>query len=438
MLEIINTIASSIILIMTLFTYGMLVIKDSNNKKEKRLSLTIIIVVAAILNIVIYFYSSGTPKTILTCILYVLFFKYTFNLNLNKAIFNGIIYVVLLVIPDLIVTYSFIYLFGVGKEKFYSDFAGSITCNLCVGLVIILITYLLRKPLKKIVNYKISTNKKLIVMSMITIVFIAFFFYKFAYDFRVNKEVIFYLMAIFAFISILFTLFKEKIENENILNKYDDLLNIMKDYESDVEEQRTTLHETRNELKTVRSMVKDKNDRKQIIKYIDCVLEDKNGGNMKKYSKFKYLPSNGIKGFFYYKFIEAEKLGVSATVFVAKEVEKSFLKDLDVKTFKELGRILGVYLDNAIEASANSDKRQLGLEVYLKDKNIEIIISNTFNNDVDTKKIGRENYSTKGKNRGYGLLLVKRILLNNKRFISKNEIIDNIYVQKLIIKRKTQ
>lgn len=438
MLEIINTFISSIILILTLFIYGKIIIKDIKIKKDEIVKFIIILFITSLLNTIIYTYTKNTPKTMLTCLLYIIFFRFVFDLKFSRAIFNGIFYIIATIIPDLIMTCLLIYILGIKKEIVYNDFAGSILGNLCVGILIIIFSYLLRKALIKVTNYNFSTNKKIIMISSLTLVAIIIFFYNLISTFEFNNNVLGYFVVIITLIVILFSLFKEKLENENILNKYDDLLNIMKDYESDVEEQRTTLHETRNELKTVRSMVKDKNDRKQIIEYIDCVLEDKNGGNMKNYSKFKYLPSNGIRGFFYYKFIEAEKLGVSATVFVAKEVEKSFLKDLDVKTFKELGRILGVYLDNAIEASANSSKKQLGLEVYIKDKNIEIIISNTFNNDIDMKKVGRENYSTKGKNRGYGLLLVKRILLNNKRFTSKNEIIDNIYVQKLIIKEKTQ
>lgn len=434
MLEIINGFISCLITVITLYIFGRLIIKNNSNQETKDF---LFILIATIFNTIVFLYTGGTLKTMLTCVVYILFFKFTFNLKLEKAIFDGVFYIIITVIPDLIMTYIPIYAFKIEKEVVYSNFAGSILGSLCVGVLMIVLTYLLKNPLRKIINYKLSTNKKIMVVSIATIIFVTIFFYKFANDFRIDKEVIFYLIAIFAFISILFTLFREKIENENILNKYDDLLTIMRDYESDVEEQRTILHETRNELKTVRSMVNDKNSKKQVIEYIDSVLADKNGGDMKKYSKFKYLPSNGIKGFFYYKFMEAERLGVNANVFVAKDIEKSFLKDLDIKTFKDLGRILGVYLDNAIEASASSDKKELGLEVYLKNNAIEIIISNTFNNDINLNEMGN-NYSTKGIKRGHGLLLVKRILINNRHFISENNIIKDIYVQKIIIKEKTQ
>lgn len=49
-------------------------------------------------------------------------------------------------------------------------------------------------------------------------------------------------------------------------------------------------------------------------------------------------------------------------------------------------------------------------------------------------KIGKESFSTKGKHRGHGLLLVNKILSENNMFEAKNEIRENIYIQSLKIK----
>lgn len=151
------------------------------------------------------------------------------------------------------------------------------------------------------------------------------------------------------------------------------------------------------------------------------------------YSKFKYLPSNGLKGFFYYKCTEAEKKGISVSVNISKQIENSFLMDIETKDFKDLARIIGVYIDNAIEASSTSEDKKLGIEMYLIKEKIEIIITNTFNNEINLDKIGKESFSTKGKHRGHGLLLVKKILSENNRFEAKKEIRGNIYIQSLKI-----
>lgn len=298
----------------------------------------------------------------------------------------------------------------------------------------IILTVSIRKPLKKLINYNLSTNKKIIVMSSITLVMLAIFFYNLIKTFEFNNNIITYLVIIVMLICILLYLFKQKIENEKISKKYDELLDVMKSYESDIEEQRTLRHETKNEFATIKCKLQDKEDNKTIIEYIDSVIGEKEKAGSTKYSKFKYLPSNGLKGFFYYKFIEAEKKGISVSVNISKQIENSFLKDIETKDFKDLARIIGVYLDNAIEASSTSEDKKLGIEMYLIKEKIEIIITNTFNNEINLDKIGKESFSTKGKHRGHGLLLVNKILSENNKFEAKNEIRGNIYIQSLKIK----
>lgn len=326
------------------------------------------------------------------------------------------------------------YIFDVSKEFCYESLSGSIISNFSVLGIMIILTVSIRKPLKKLINYNLSTNKKIIVMSSITLVMLAIFFYNLIKTFEFNNNIITYLVIIVMLICILLYLFKQKIENEKISKKYDELLDVMKSYESDIEEQRTLRHETKNEFATIKCKLQDKENNKTIIEYIDSVIGEKEKAGSTKYSKFKYLPSNGLKGFFYYKFIEAEKKGINVSINISKQIENSFLKDIETKDFKDLARIIGVYLDNAIEASSTSEDKKLGIEMYLIKEKIEIIITNTFNNEINLDKIGKESFSTKGKHRGHGLLLVNKILSENNKFEAKNEIRGNIYIQSLKIK----
>ena len=421
---------SSTLLILTLYTFGRIIIV---NRRHKNIMIDVLILLGFILlNILVFKYTTGTIKTIITCLLYSSLFFCIFNIKLSKSVFTSIVYVILLVIPDLLILSTAIYILGISKEYYYSDFASSLLGNISVCLCLVIITYVLKKPLKKLINYNLSTNKKIIVMSSITLVMLAIFFYNLIKTFEFNNNIITYLVIIVMLICILLYLFKQKIENEKISKKYDELLDVMKSYESDIEEQRTLRHETKNEFATIKCKLQDKEDNKTIIEYIDSVIGEKAGST--KYSKFKYLPSNGLKGFFYYKFIEAEKKGINVSINISKQIENSFLKDIETKDFKDLARIIGVYLDNAIEASSTSEDKKLGIEMYLIKEKIEIIITNTFNNEINLDKIGKESFSTKGKHRGHGLLLVNKILSENNMFEAKNEIRGNIYIQSLKIK----
>ena len=423
---------SSTLLILTLYTFGRIIIV---NRRHKNIMIDVLILLGFILlNILVFKYTTGTIKTIITCLLYSSLFFCIFNIKLSKSVFTSIVYVILLVIPDLLILSTAIYILGISKEDYYSDFASSLLGNISVCLCLVIITYVLKKPLKKLINYNLSTNKKIIVMSSITLVMLAIFFYNLIKTFEFNNNIITYLVIIVMLICILLYLFKQKIENEKISKKYDELLDVMKSYESDIEEQRTLRHETKNEFATIKCKLQDKEDNKTIIEYIDSVIGEKEKAGSTKYSKFKYLPSNGLKGFFYYKFIEAEKKGINVSINISKQIENSFLKDIETKDFKDLARIIGVYLDNAIEASSTSEDKKLGIEMYLIKEKIEIIITNTFNNEINLDKIGKESFSTKGKHRGHGLLLVNKILSENNMFEAKNEIRGNIYIQSLKIK----
>ena len=432
MLETFNALIACLITTITLYIAGTIIFGKSKNTTLRNI---IILIISATIHTITFLYLSGMVKTLFLCLLLTITFKYIFNINISKSIMFSIIYIIILLVPDLLTLFFTTKLLNIPKETIYTSFAGSVLGNLCANIIMLLIIYLIRKPLKKLLGYSFSTNKKIIIVSIITIIITVYFFFKIIAGYKVNNSVISYLMCMIAFITILLTLYREKIENESIIKKYDELLDVMKTYEIDIENQRTLIHENRNELMTIRSKAIDKNASKEFIEYMDSVIGDKVSTSISKYSKFTHLPSNGLKGFFYYKSMEAERRGIKVSANVSKKIENSFLKDLDTKTYKDLARLIGVYLDNAIDASEKSEDKKLGIEIYLIKENIKIIITNTFSNDVDLSKIGKERYTTKGKNHGHGLLLVSNILHNNNRFIAKTKVDQNLYIQELTINK---
>ena len=432
MLETFNALIACLITTITLYVAGTIIFGKSKNTTLKNI---LAILVCTTLITIIFINMNEILKTILMCTIFTMVINIIFKSNISKSVLMSIIYIIILMLSDLLVLLFLIVILQMPKETIYTSFAGSVLGNVCTNIIMLLIIYLLRKPLKKLLGYSFSTNKKIIIVSIVTITITVYFFFKIIAGYKVNNSVISYLMCMIAFITILLTLYREKIENESIIKKYDELLDVMKTYEIDIENQRTLIHENRNELMTIRSKAIDKNASKEFIEYMDSVIGDKVSTSISKYSKFTHLPSNGLKGFFYYKSMEAERRGIKVSANVSKKIENSFLKDLDTKTYKDLARLIGVYLDNAIDASEKSEDKKLGIEIYLIKENIKIIITNTFSNDVDLSKIGKERYTTKGKNHGHGLLLVSSILHNNNRFIAKTKVDQNLYIQELTINK---
>lgn len=434
MLEVLKIFFSSIFMMISVHAFGFITTSKEQRKPIKLVSVLILLLFAG-LHTIINIYLDGSIKTLIICILYTTYIYIAIEKNLIKSIFSSNVYVLLIIIPDLIILGVITKILNMSKEYCYSTFAGSILGNLSVSALMILLVYLLRKPLRKIVNYKLSSSTKIIIVSLLALVTIAKVFYNLITDYRFSNDVLTYVLLIGTLMIILFSLLRQRSDTENMFRKNDALIGIMKNYEIDIEDQRTLNHETKNELLTIRSKLSDEED-KELCEYIDSIIGDKKVIKSSKISKFRYLPDNGLRSFFYYKVIEAEEKGVRVEVNIAKKVENSFLGNLKTKDFRDLTRIIGVYLDNAIEASSTSEKKQLGIEIYLFKETIEIIISNTYNNKIDEKKIGNERFSTKGKTRGHGLLLVKRILNENNRITSETKVTDMLYIQKIKINEK--
>lgn len=414
--------------------FGLVTSKEES-KKNIKLKNILILILFAILHTIINLYLDSSIKTLAICLLYTMYFYIIFDKKVYKSIFSSVLYIILAIIPDLLTLTIITKILNMSKEYCHNYIAGSVLGNIIIGIMLILMVLLLRKPLKTVVNYKLSNNVKIVTVSALTLITIAIFFYNLISNFRHDNDIYTYLLVIITLIVILITLLRQRIDNENMFKKYDDLLTIMKNYESDIEEQRTINHESKNELLTIRSKLSEEND-KELCSYIDSIIGDKKSVKSAKFSKFKYLPSNGLKGFFYYKFIEAEKRGIKVSLNISKLVENSYLGDMKTKDFKDLTRIIGVYLDNAIEAASTSKDKKLGIEIYEIKGIIQIIISNTYDNAIEKDKVGNERYSTKGKNRGHGLLLVKRILNENNRITSETKITDSLYIQTIKINEK--
>ena len=100
-------------------------------------------------------------------------------------------------------------------------------------------------------------------------------------------------------------------------------------------------------------------------------------------------------------------------------------------------KLVGIYFDNAIEAAIETNEKYIMLEMYELNDSIKIVISNTYQNTVPASDRSRKGVSTKGNDRGNGLYFANNIISKNKWIEPKQEEIDSLYVQTLIIKKES-
>lgn len=143
----------------------------------------------------------------------------------------------------------------------------------------------------------------------------------------------------------------------------------------------------------------------------------------------------GIKGLLLTKILQAEKENISINIEIPEDIEDIHMNVID------LARILGIFLDNAIEANYQSNQKiNFDSEIdiaFIKtnDDSLMIIIENTFyDEEVDLENIFEDGFSTKGKNRGKGLSNVKSILKNYPNVKLNTTVNDYNFTQILEIK----
>lgn len=432
MQEIIELLVSSIISIVTAIIFAKIVInKNYGNKKRK----IIIFLVSAILFALNSKYSYETIKTIINFLIHVYFFYNYFKLSLTKSIFVTFIYALILMISDMLILLTFINILGMNKSFYYDNFAGSFVGNILVCILSIILTIILKPKLLKLFKSNVYLSSNMLFLSFLTLLSIIMIFFNIITVYKSDNSIFSYIMLIVIFLLIIFNLIREKIIVNDKIQEYNGLLGFMKSYESELEENKIQNHEIKNQFLTIESMLNDEAPKQKIINYVKSVIKDNEDIDDTRYTDLQYLPLNGIKGFICSKLNKAEKENLDVSIIVEKGVENSVIGKLSTKDFKKLGILLGVYLDNAIEASASSEKRCLGLEIYLEKYGVIIIITNTFENVIKSNEENNKRISTKGIGRGHGLLLVNKVVSGSKKFEVKSEVMEKAYVQKIMIKK---
>ena len=86
-----------------------------------------------------------------------------------------------------------------------------------------------------------------------------------------------------------------------------------------------------------------------------------------------------------------------------------------------------------IQAAENSTKKEVSIEIYKEKNDIVFLLANSYSGKIDLEKIDLYGYTTKGKNHGVGLHIVKKIMEEEIIFSQSRNILDDYYIQELRI-----
>ena len=163
--------------------------------------------------------------------------------------------------------------------------------------------------------------------------------------------------------------------------------------------------------------------------YLEEILAEKTKNESVNYFKLNFIQNPAITGLVISKMIYAEKLDVRFVLKVRSEAA-----DLPVKS-GHLCDILGVLLDNAIEAAAESSGKEVFFKIEEFPDTYVFDIRNSVSAPPDRSRMFEKGWTTKGENRGFGLYMVRDILSRYENVILNSTFENGVFEQELILLR---
>lgn len=189
-----------------------------------------------------------------------------------------------------------------------------------------------------------------------------------------------------------------------------------------------------------------KHDYVNILSSMYSYINDRNYEGLEKYFNYELMPAGSalafgdsvygrlgfiqvpeIKSILYTKILQALKQGILMTTDIKEKFSYFPMNTLD------LVRVLGILLDNAIEASALTNEKFLSI-TFLKDtEKIYIQIQNSSSKIENVEELYQIQKSSKGEGRGVGLFEVRRIIGRYSNILLNTEYNNFVFNQKLVL-----
>lgn len=406
--------------------------KLSNTKLSfKSIRTWIYILITTLLTLLNYFLTDFF-KFINITLIFIIIYKIAYKADIRDSIVAPLISQTIYLICESIYVCIFFYIFKDSMYDFINNYFGAFISNFVVSLLAFLVS-----RFKFIYKFSIILRNLFRKVSEIKILFLAisilYVYSIFAFNIYYGSDPKFMILlsasiAILAFI-LIYMFLKSQDEYYSLRDRYNSSLLSLKELENSIMEHRIDNHENRNHLLTIRNMTTSK----KVIKFIDSIINNNINDNKRVMKDASIIPSGGLRGLIYSKLLVMNNKNIEYELDVASSVRVIYMLEYDDDTILDICKIVGIFLDNAIEEVETISDKYIVIEMYKENSIITISVTNTYDNTKEIKDIYKTGYSTKGKNHGYGLSLVKKIVNKNYKLKTHCEISENEFTQILSI-----
>ena len=393
---------------MLLFTS---ILKIKSTKKQKILYVTI----ATFLGAIRTFFVPNPYSNIITLIAMPLIIMFIFKINFFKSLIAEFLPVIFITIFEIAIAQIFLLIFN----KDYSVCANIPIYRCFINIIIYTLLFVVYKTFQSLqfsINLLDSINNRnktiLILNTIFAIIVIFMQMYLIVYYSNVLPIyiVIINILSLIAYFSIsIYSLIKtmklEKtksdLEQEKLYNK---TLQILHD------NVRAFKHDFSNIIAGIGGYIATK-DMDGLEKYYKQLLQDCNQVNNLSSLSPDSINNPAIYTILANKYYKADSLGIKINLETFVDFNHLHM------SIYEFTRILGILMDNAIEAASECDKKIINVVIRndIQCNRQLLVVENTYNNkDVNIDKLSEKGYSTKPNNTGLGLWEVNKIIKKHK------------------------
>lgn len=409
-----------------------------NNLQDKKINhknsnLYLFIIAFPIFLVLNYNISSGMIKFLSVTLAMFISIRLLYKTSLRLSMLMALYIQIINIVSELVFSILLILLFDFRIGEYTSLQILSANIFVSVFSVLLIKTKICKNIFKNLVDVTSKIRLRTLLVMALSIIIITNMYLAITYY---SYDPLYYIVinTLSIYIIMLITYFLAKKENDyiKVSNKYNIMLKSLKEYETMLDQYRISNHENKNQLLTVRNMLPDGDI--ETRNYIDKIVQNNLKDNNNIMIKVSKIPSGGLKGLIYSKLLVMKEKGINYNLNISRGVSTIDLIKLDDNVVLDICKIIGVYLDNSIEAVEELNEKSISIEMYMQDENLIIRISNNYEGLLDINKIDEKGYTSKGSGHGYGLPLTKELINNNSRLSNNKSISGNIFSQELVIK----
>lgn len=430
---ILNFVGVVILSLSGIYVWSKLLNKKINFKNYK---IYVSILILTVISLVNYTGVDQIFRFATITLIMALFTKFLFSEKLKVSFMTTFFTQLINILAELIYSIIVVCVFGMEINLATYPVFVIFFADIYVSMFLIFFTKLkfVRKLYEALIKFSKLLNLKVFLTILLPVILI-FNSYLAAIHYELNE---FYLIlinngCIYVVTIILLSLVSKENEYLKMSDKYNTTLNSLREYEDILDNYRISSHENKNQLLTIRSMVHKNN--KKTIGYLDELLKNKLKDDEKIMHETLLIPSGGLRGLIYSKLLFMKLNKISYNLNFSKKIKTvDLIHNIEDSDIIDICQVIGVYIDNAIDATINQKGKFINIEMYLENLDLVISISNSYTNKININKIDQKGYTTKFGSHGYGLSLVKQILESNKKLTNEKIISKNVFTQVLKIK----